>query len=139
MTLEVKSKENLDIAEYCLQEKVALSTGVSRAYYAAYQMAKGYLIKNGVSEENYASKAIAWKVNIDGHIRIFAHESIWKVVKEHMKVTRKSGAGIQIAGLGGSLHRERTAADYTESEFTPARLESCIKQAKGLISALSGE
>jgi len=139
MTLEVKSRENLEIAEYCLDGKVAISSGVSRAYYAAYQMAKGYLIRNGVSDSNYAAKANDWKVEIGYPVRKFAHESIWKLVKAHMRVTRKSGDGLKIAGLGESLHRERTAADYTERDFSADRLASCIKQAKGLIIALSEE
>jgi uncharacterized protein (UPF0332 family) len=138
MTLEVKSVENLDIAQYCHDGNIAISTGVSRAYYAAYQAAKGYLIRNGVTDINYAAKAFGWKVPIDNPSRKFGHETIWKVVKAHMHVTRNPGDGMKVAGLGESLHNQRKDADYTEKDFSPERLASCIDQARRLIGALSG-
>jgi hypothetical protein len=138
MTFEVKSSESMAIAEHCRNSKIALSTGVSRAYYAAYQMAKGYLIRNGVTETTYVSKADKWNVNLGKYQQFpFAHETIWKLVKGHMSVTRR-GEGLRIAGMGEQLHKIRIDADYHETEFSVERLESCIRQAKNLIGPLSG-
>lgn len=126
------------IAEYCRDCRIAVSTGVSRTYYAAYQMAKSYLIRNGVTETTYLVMADKWKVDLGKYHQFpFAHETIWKVVKGHLAVQRK-GEGLRIAGMGEQLHKFRIDADYHETEFTVERLESCIKQAKGIIGPLSG-
>ena len=138
MSLEVKSDDSLSIAQYCFQENKAISTGVSRAYYSAYQRAKVFLVQHGVNDSNYGAKAVAWKCTIKNPQKAFAHDSIWDVVKAYMKASKHSGNGLKLAGIGKGLHNQRKLADYEDQEFCKDTLGSCIKTAESLIAAMKG-
>jgi len=139
MGLNKKSDDNLFIARYCSQENIAISTGVSRAYYSAFQSAKVFLIKRGVNEKNYGRKAEVWKCQIKQPQNAFAHDSIWDVVKGYMRASNHSAKGIRIAGIGKKLHEQRKIADYAEQEFELDVLQRCILSVDHLINVLKGD
>jgi hypothetical protein len=130
VSLQNKVVQNMQIADYCLTAN-AFSPGVSRAYYSAYLHAKSYLLSNGVTVDNYRSKAAGWGVNFDG-IRNpvpFGHETIWKVLKQYLIAVRR-GTALKVS-TAERLRDMRVVADYETSEHVEEELSWCLKFTRG--------
>ena len=99
-----KSDQSLQVAQYCLRENQALCVGVSRAYYAAFQAAKYFLMQNGFTDANYRTTALSLGVNLQNKsTRAFAHETIWDVMKAYLFSVSRQNDGLRMPSVGTAL------------------------------------
>ncbi len=73
-------------------------SGVSRAYYGAFNLARRWLEAHGIPIDNHR-----------------AHDTVWRVFKTAEKATPQSRADWRTVGvLGGALRGLRNQADYAD-------------------------
>ena len=96
-------------------------TGISRAYYAAYNIAKDYAEKEHLlKEEDVSGK------------RLRSHEKVWRGLKS------SQNQKIRLAGMfGDSLRATRVDADYNNGAAVSCfRLKDACSQARKIIESL---
>ena len=104
MNLHLKSKENFEIAQYCLQKK-AYNCGVSRAYYSIYQKIMGICEENSVNLHGYSRGDDKYPHGAIGGIFSIMIKSI---STKQVKDTTLLDYGNKVS----SLQRKRITADY---------------------------
>ena len=117
-------KDFLDIADSFSQNNLGEAynrTGISRAYYAAYNIAKNYATKEHLLK----------KQDVSGK-PLKSHEGVWMGLKSSQNTQ------IRLAGISGaSLKATRVDADYNSEAFvSSSRLEDACSQAKTIIELI---
>ena len=136
--LNKKSKANLEIAKICLEknDEVFYSVGVSRAYYAIFQITKNFLVKKCFDYNSF-------KMNNPriSKQRDYSHDSIKKALKYFLLNNRFNNQDdlIFIKEMYATfykLHNLRLLADYEDACISKKYLEESITSAEMFINKL---
>lgn len=126
MVLDDKSKQNIEIAEYCCKHKKYFHITASRSYYAAYQKIKRYLI-----EKNPANKT-----------KRYNHGDLSVEIKKCI-LYNNPGQKLDWQSLAAPLnklspmHYIRLTADYEDLDVKPSAAEDCLQYAKDIIEVIN--
>jgi len=123
MGLFEKAVENKEVAEIC-KNKRKYNVGVSRAYYAVFQMAKHIMQKDHFDYEGFLSRK-----NPERTTYAYSHSTMCSALKwylVHQKKINKSDLD-ELAAWGG-LYERRLKADYEDSEIGIDCMEKSIRE-----------
>lgn len=137
MSFAVKVSENVAIVNDCIERSTNFNPGVSRAYYVAYLSAMMYLIENGVTWDDYLTRARHLRVE-EKYLKKnfpFSHDSIWQFLKLFTK-DKKVGVSFHFSGIGVELKKKRHKADYEIELIMKEEFVSCVRMAKGILDNL---
>jgi uncharacterized protein (UPF0332 family) len=121
MGLEEKSIENLNTVDICITNG-HYNAGVNRAYYAAFQMIKNYLIEIGYDKNSVKDE--------DGNSVTFSHGMIAKVLLDYL--LEKYDLNYIITNPlddYDALYKARSNADYTDKMANLGMLTASKKHA----------
>lgn len=127
MSLLEKSKENLKIAQHCV-EKDCYNSSVSRMYYALYQKLMYILVENGFDEEKWIEEHN--KETGENSVKIsrpFEHKKIRKEATIFF-LTQKMGRNIFYDFLDwDGIYRSRIVADYEKKNDYSSRCKRKVR------------
>ena len=136
--LDQKSEANLETAKLCFEKKNEnfYSVGVSRAYYAIFQMTKYLLEKNGFDYKLFKKNDAVAKKQRD-----YAHGSISSAL-EHFLLTNGFNSKDDLKFIDDmhstflKLYSWRLQGDYEKIIIYKVNLKKAIERAEILISEL---
>jgi uncharacterized protein (UPF0332 family) len=128
MSFELKAVENLNVAKNCSKKSNSFNVGASRAYYAAFQKIKGYLLNEG-----FDYRAFLKKINKETE-RDFSHGTIIQALYQHILDKQLKGKSLSQVNVLDNLYSKRKKADYQAKMITNAELADSCQQAEKIIS-----
>ena len=127
MDLKLKSKENIEILKYSIQKQKYYNATGGRAYYAAFQSIKHYLIS-----KNYDYIGFLQREGIDD--RPFSHGTIKHALIDYLVSIGINLFELKFINFLDNLYWIRRKADYETDGITEKNLMRCLENANNIIS-----
>jgi len=127
MSFADKAAENKRVAKKCMEMK-AYNAGVTRAYYSAFLLIKGYLIDNNFDYEGFLKKT-------GSDDKAFSHGTIRAAVTTCLMDNGKKPTDVYKLIVLSSMYYKRRKADYEEKTLLDFDLESSLKDL-GIVSSI---
>lgn len=125
--LKIKSDQNIDLAEHCLNQSKYLDASASRIYYSIFQRMKYLLLKN---EFNY--KEFLTKKNFDKREKDYSHGTISIAIDDLFDGNFDSKLKRDI----DLIYKIRKLADYKTDIINKSTFTSLFQKAKDILQYL---
>jgi len=125
-----KVAENKMVAEKCLHLK-AYNAGVTRAYYAAFQHIKAYLIGTNFDYDSFLKKTNS---TVE---RVYSHGTMQAAITTCLQAHGKNLTDIYKIRVLGNLYEKRRKADYDNGNIVEAELKDSLKDLYTVLTVVS--
>jgi len=129
MSYNDKVAENKRVAEKCFNIK-AYNAGVTRAYYAAFQHIKAYLIGRQFDYDLFLQKAKSPE-------KAYSHGTMQAAITNCLMAHGKKPADIYQMKVFGSLYAKRRRADYDPENIVEAELKTSLADLDTVLTVVS--
>ncbi|HOJ98603.1 MAG TPA: hypothetical protein PLW34_03475 [Termitinemataceae bacterium] len=130
MSLYQKAKENEQISAYCYKEEIsAYNAGASRAYYAAFQKAKAYMIEKKFDYEKFLQKIKATE-------KPFSHGTIQRALVECLIVNGRDKNQIYKLNVWDNLYQRRIKADYKDKMISRDEMKASLQELNTVLTVI---
>ena len=128
MSLELKSKENIELVEHCINEKRFYSAVAGRIYYAIFQKMKYLLIKCRFDYDKFLQR-----INKPEE-RKYSHGTIKFAIGELLK---SKGINTSFLNYLDNIYKLRRKADYEDAMIDKNKIMLNYKLAKEILNSLN--
>jgi len=132
MTLNIKSDENIKLAQYCIKKEKYLNAAISRIYYAVFQKIKYFLI---IKNFDYT----AFKIKLSRpNEKDYSHGTLQHAIIECITLNQKSinQNSLYLLNNIDYIYKKRRDADYEEQLFEKKTAEKLFKEANVILKIL---